>query len=67
MRYPRQIALTRPGNDYKLQIGITKATFNETISADRFVLHQPPGAELVNVGEEPQQMKPVEPKTEPKH
>ena len=67
IRYPRQIALTRPGNDYKLQIGITKAAFNETISADRFVLHQPPGAELVNVGEEPQQVKPVEPKTEPKN
>jgi outer membrane lipoprotein-sorting protein len=67
VRYPRQIALTRPGNDYKLQIGITKAAFNETISADRFVLHQPPGAELVNVGEEPQQVKPAEPKTEPKN
>jgi len=67
VRYPRQIALTRPGNDYKLQIGITKAAFNETISADRFVLRQPPGAELVSVGEEPQQMKPAEPKTEPKN
>jgi outer membrane lipoprotein-sorting protein len=67
IRYPRQIALTRPGNDYKLQIGITKAAFNETISADRFVLHQPPGAELVNVGEGPQQVKPAEPKTEPKN
>jgi hypothetical protein len=65
VRYPRQIALTRPANDYKLQIGITKAAFNETISADRFVLRQPPGTELVNVGEEPQQMKPAEPKTEP--
>jgi outer membrane lipoprotein-sorting protein len=67
VRYPRQIALTRPGNDYKLQIGITKAAFNETISADRFVLRQPSGAELVNVGEEPQQMKPAVPKTEPKN
>jgi outer membrane lipoprotein-sorting protein len=62
VRYPRQISLARPGNDYKLQIGITKAAFNETITADRFVLDQPPGAELVKVGEEPQEMKPVEPK-----
>ena len=54
VRYPRQIALARPGNDYKLQIGITKAAFNETISADRFLLRQPPGAELVKVGEEPE-------------
>jgi outer membrane lipoprotein-sorting protein len=67
VRYPRQIALTRPGNDYKLQIGITKAAFNETISADRFVLRQPSGAELVNVGEESQQVKPAEPKTEPRN
>lgn len=67
VRYPRQIALTRPGNDYKLQIGITKAAFNETISPDRFVLRQPPGAELVNVGEESQQGKPAEPKTEPRN
>ncbi|HEY4709649.1 MAG TPA: hypothetical protein VIH46_05740 [Candidatus Acidoferrales bacterium] len=62
VRYPRQIALARPGNDYKLQIGITKAAFNETISADRFLLRQPPGAELVTVGEEPEPMKPAEPK-----
>lgn len=67
VHYPRQIVLVQPGNDYKLQIGITKAAFNETIASDRFMLRQPPGAELVNVGEEPQEMKPVEPKTEPKN
>jgi hypothetical protein len=52
IKYPRRISLSRPANDYKLEIGITKAAFNETISADRFVLNQPPGAELVNVGDE---------------
>jgi hypothetical protein len=62
VKYPRKISLSRPGNDYKLQIGITKAAFDETISADRFVLQQPPGSELVNVGEEPAEMKPAEPK-----
>jgi hypothetical protein len=67
VRYPRQISLARPGNDYKLQIGITKVVFNETITADRFVLDQPPGSQLVKVGEEPQEMKPVEPKTEPQN
>jgi outer membrane lipoprotein-sorting protein len=66
VRYPRQIALTRPGNDYKLEISITKAAFNETIPPDRFVLRQPPGAELVNVEEDSQEMKSAEPKTEPK-
>lgn len=72
VKYPRRINLARPGNDYKLEIGITKATFNETISADRFVLQQPPGAELVDVdsesksheteGARPTEMKPEEPK-----
>jgi outer membrane lipoprotein-sorting protein len=51
VNYPRQIGLSRPANDYKLQIGITKATFNEPLPDDRFVLRKPPGAELVNVGE----------------
>jgi outer membrane lipoprotein-sorting protein len=50
--YPRQITLTRPGNDYQLGIGINKLTLNETIAADRFVLEQPAGTELVRVGEE---------------
>ena len=50
--YPRQITLTRPGNDYQLAIGISKLALNETIAADRFVLEQPPGTELVRVGEE---------------
>ena len=50
VKYPRQIGLSRPANDYKLQIGITKATFNEPLPDDRFVLKKPPAAELVNVG-----------------
>jgi outer membrane lipoprotein-sorting protein len=71
VHYPRQVGLTRPGGDYKLQIGITKATFNETITPDRFELKQPDGEELVKVGEdatpEPKpdvkpDVKPAEPK-----
>ena len=50
--YPRQIAISRPGDDYKLEITIKKVTLNETIAADRFVLQQPPGTDLVRVGEE---------------
>src|SRR5208282_1527020 len=52
VKYPRRISLDRPSNDYSLQIGITKLTPNEPIPADRFVLKQPPGTELVRVGEE---------------
>ena len=52
INYPRQIAISRPGDDYKLEITIKKVTLNETIAADRFVLQQPPGTDLVRVGED---------------
>ena len=57
VKYPRQIGLNRPANDYALQIGITKATFNEPLPDDRFVLAKPAGAELVKVGETSQARK----------
>jgi len=50
--YPRDIHIWRPQDDYKLEIRILKLTVNEEISADRFELTQPPGTELVRVGEE---------------
>jgi outer membrane lipoprotein-sorting protein len=51
IRYPRQILLDRPQNDYQLHLTITKLTANEPIAPDRFELPQPPGSELVRVGE----------------
>jgi outer membrane lipoprotein-sorting protein len=50
--YPRDIHIWRPQDDYKLEIRILKLTVNEEITADRFELPQPPGTELVRVGEE---------------
>jgi outer membrane lipoprotein-sorting protein len=50
--YPRAIHIWRPQDDYKLEIRILKLTVNEEITADRFDLPQPPGTELVRVGEE---------------
>jgi outer membrane lipoprotein-sorting protein len=50
--YPRGIHIWRPQDDYKLEIRILKLTVNEEITADRFDLTQPPGTELVRVGEE---------------
>jgi outer membrane lipoprotein-sorting protein len=62
-----QSAIERPGDDYKLEITIKKLALNESIAPDRFILQQPPGTELVRVGEdssEPQsaEPKPLEPK-----
>ena len=55
VKYPRQILMSRPDSDYKLQIGIKKVTFNETIAPDRFVLQQPSGTQLIdaNAPQEP--------------
>jgi outer membrane lipoprotein-sorting protein len=60
--YPRQITISRPGDDYKLEISIKKLTLNETIAPDRFVLQQPPGTELVHVGEDTDAPRPTQPK-----
>lgn len=56
--YPRQIAMSRPDDDYALQIEIKKLSLNEPIAADRFVLQQPPGTQLVHVGEEAKEQQP---------
>jgi outer membrane lipoprotein-sorting protein len=60
--YPRQISVRRIAEDYELQIGITKLTLNVPVEASRFVLDQPPGSELVRVGEETKEPQPPEPK-----
>jgi len=57
-RFPRQISLARPANDYKLDIRVTRLSLGEAVAPDRFVLEQPPGTELVRVGEETQGPKP---------
>ncbi len=65
--YPRQISVHRISEDYVLQIGVAKVTMNEPVEASRFVLAQPPSAQLVRVGEDaneqpPQQSKSPEPR-----
>lgn len=49
--YPRHIVMQRPHDDYKLEIKVKKVSLNESISDDRFQLQQPPGTDLVKVGE----------------
>src|SRR5229473_4164476 len=48
--FPRAIRIERPHDDYKLDLRVTKVIMNEEISAERFKLEQPAGAELVAVG-----------------
>ena len=56
--YARDIHIWRPQDDYKLEIRILKLALNEPISPDRFELTQPPGTELLRVGDEPTEAKP---------
>jgi hypothetical protein len=58
VRFARQIEVTRPAEDYGLQIGISKMTANQPITADKFQLQRPPGTELVRVAEETKESKP---------
>jgi outer membrane lipoprotein-sorting protein len=48
--YPWQVNVTRPGDDYQLQITIKKLTVNESVAADSFLLTRPAGTDLVDVG-----------------
>lgn len=50
-QFPYTIRIERPHDDYRLDLQITKVTLNEEIPVDRFKLEQPPGSELVRVGE----------------
>ncbi len=50
--FPREIRITRPQEDYQLALSITKLALNGEIAAERFALAQPPGTELVRVGED---------------
>lgn len=55
MTYPRQISISRPSDDYQLQIEIKKLTVNEPMAADRFELKQPPGTKLIHPDETPKE------------
>lgn len=50
IRYPAQITLNRPEDGYTLTITVEKATFNQPIPPEKFVLKKPPKATLVELG-----------------
>jgi len=56
--FPFTIQIDRPHDDYRLDLHVTKLVLNEDIPADRFKLEQPPGSELVQVGEDAPEKKP---------
>jgi len=56
--FPHAIRIERPHDDYKLDLQVTKVIMNEEIPAERFKLEQPEGAELVRVGDAPENKQP---------
>lgn len=51
VRYPAKIEIHRPLEDYRLQINILNATFNQPIPPEKFELKKPESAELVRLSE----------------
>lgn len=47
--YPRGIRIDRPRDEYRLEMTFSKISLNEPITADRFRLEPPAGAEIVNL------------------
>jgi outer membrane lipoprotein-sorting protein len=56
--YPSRIEVVRPIEDYRLAITILKATFNQPIEAEKFILTQPPDTQLVDLTAKAQQENP---------
>jgi len=51
--FPRQISVSRPKDEYEMNIRFRKTVFNEPLEPDRFELRPPPGAKVQRLGEEP--------------
>lgn len=50
IRYPAEITLNRPEEGYTLSIKVAKATFNQPLPPEAFVLKKPPNASVVELG-----------------
>jgi outer membrane lipoprotein-sorting protein len=51
VNFPSQIEIWRPQEEYDITLTIVKLHLNESLPDDRFVLDQPPGAEVVRLGQ----------------
>ena len=57
-QFPRSIRIERPHDDYRLDLQIAKITLNDDIPLERFKLEQPPGSDLIRVGESAEEKQP---------
>jgi outer membrane lipoprotein-sorting protein len=52
IKFPTQIEIERPQEEYDITLNILKLELNKPITDDQFVLQQPPGAEVVRMGQQ---------------
>jgi hypothetical protein len=53
--FPSVIQISRPQEQYDITIGIVKATINQPVTEEQFALTQPPGSQLIRLGQSAQQ------------
>jgi outer membrane lipoprotein-sorting protein len=52
VNFPVQIEIDRPQEEYDITLNFVKLEFNKELTEDQFALEQPPGAEVVRLGEQ---------------
>ena len=52
INFPKQIEIERPQEEYDITLNMIKLEFNKALTDDQFSLAQPPGAEVVRLGEQ---------------
>jgi outer membrane lipoprotein-sorting protein len=65
IKFPIQIEIERPQEEYDITLNIIKLELNKAITDDQFALPQPPGAEVVRLGQ-PDNPKPQSSNGDPK-
>jgi outer membrane lipoprotein-sorting protein len=51
--FPSRIEIMRPEEEYDITLAIVKMEMNQPLTNDKFVLDQPPGAQVIHLGSEP--------------
>ena len=51
--FPSKIEIRRPEEEYNITLNIVKMDMNQPLTNDKFVLEQPPGAQVIRLGAQP--------------
>ena len=51
--FPSRIEIRRPEEEYDITLSIVKLEMNQPLTNDKFVLEQPPGAQVIHLGSSP--------------